>query len=496
MDEYGDEEMKFANRDQAVTVKQLADRLVEQMDMVYYHIMQGIEFPDDDPQWIAARETFLNPTGWMDGGSSYGLLFNGYGTAVVNIGRRTTDTFGITVKNTKIHNIKVKPYEGFWAATSYDSTGIGDGETAIVHGFFFETIDWNSDKLMDKNGYYLGDTYTDILFAANRFLRHDFCPLGSLFFLDGLADWVWNDKKSVYDGDIGLELRCGSDIQSHSAKGAIGIRIDGVQDFTLEGITIHNIVNWGDAGSDVCGEYEKITFETGVDVDKDIQYGYTGTKVHGILTDYASGTIRNVKIEHLKSYYGSAHGIAMYKGSDVTLSGNFDINQVIAGSKVTKAQAMAAILPNPAPYVCSIHIGPNSDMDTMPEKTPIVSTNKDFSVLATGLYGYDYCLEQARVGQIMDVEIPEVLSTKATIVDGNIIFSITQTQIRNIMFLLVTFIVIVILTFFYSIKNKKKKPKQIHNKILDNNDNNKYKTTHKKNKKYNLYGSTDSTFNS
>ena len=105
VDEYGDEEMKFANRDNSVTVKELADRLVEQMDMVYYHIMQGIEFPDDDPQWIAARETFLNPTGWMDGGSSYGLLIGGNGAQVIGIGCRHSDTFNVKISNVEIYGI-------------------------------------------------------------------------------------------------------------------------------------------------------------------------------------------------------------------------------------------------------------------------------------------------------------------------------------------------------------------------------------------------------
>ena len=73
VDEYANQELKYANRDQSTTVKQVADKLVEQMDMIYYHITQGIEFDDDDPQWIAARKTFLNPSGWLDGGSAYGM---------------------------------------------------------------------------------------------------------------------------------------------------------------------------------------------------------------------------------------------------------------------------------------------------------------------------------------------------------------------------------------------------------------------------------------
>ena len=103
-------------------------------------------------------------------------------------------------------------YLGFWAEV--------DGK--IVHGFFFETINWN---FKSKNvaydvdtGLYVGNAYTDILFAANKYLQTDFCPLGSLFYLDDLSDWVFNDV-SIFD--TGIKYKCGSDIQSHSAKGML-----------------------------------------------------------------------------------------------------------------------------------------------------------------------------------------------------------------------------------------------------------------------------------
>eukprot|EP01083_Nonionella_stella_P140854 432852_1 len=372
VDEYGSEAIEFANRGSASTMQQLADTLIEQMDMVYYHVMQGIEFDDSDAQWRTAKHTFLNPTGWMDGGSSYGILLNGYGTAVVNIGRRTTGTFNIAIKNVEIFGIKVKPHEGFWASTPNEDGGVA---YAIVHGFFFETIDWNYGNVYDHDtGYYLGDAYTDILFAANTFLQDDFCPLGSLFYLQGLADWVFNDETDLYSPDVGIRFSCGSDIQSHSAKGAIGIRIDGVDDFSVEDVYIHDIVNWGNLGSDHCGEYENVVFEEGVDVDKDIQYGYTGHKVHGILTDYASGSIKNIKIEKLDSHYGSANAIALYKGTTASLAGYIDVNHVVAGSKLTKDEAMDLVLPNPVPFVCSIFIGPNSDADAMPQLTPTIDS--------------------------------------------------------------------------------------------------------------------------
>ena len=140
----------------------------------------------------------------MDGDSSYGILLNGQGTAVVNIGRRTTNTDAITLRNVNINGLYVQPNEGFWA----------EANARIVHGFFFETINWNYNS---KNGLYVGNAYSDILFASSKYFQSDFCPLGSLFYLEALHDWVFNDQ-SIYDLTT-LQYRCGSDIQSHSTKG-------------------------------------------------------------------------------------------------------------------------------------------------------------------------------------------------------------------------------------------------------------------------------------
>ena len=321
---------------------------------------------------------------------------NGEGTAVVNIGRRTTGTYDIEIKNVEIHDLKVKPRENFWASI------FKEGHGAVLHGFFFETLDWNYGNILDEDtGIYIGDAYTDLLFAANRFLRQDFCPLGSLFYLDGLIPWVFTDDYNLLNGEIDITFLCGSDIQSHSAKGAIGIRIDGTQNFNVHDVHIHDLINWGDLGSDKCGQYERIVFETGVDVDKDIQYGYTGDNVHGILTNYATGSIKNVKVENLKSWHGSTHGIAIYKGSEVQFAGDITIDELVAGQKLHHDEVNRLQLPNAPPFVCSIFLGPNSDHINTPEITPNTDLLEDFTVnVGDEIYGYTFCDENDRIGDM------------------------------------------------------------------------------------------------
>ena len=53
-----------------------------------------------------------------------------------------------------------------------------------------------------------------------------------------------------------------------------------------------------------CCSYTNTEMVTGVIADPDIQYGYTGTSAHGILTDYiGDATFENIKIDNV--WYGN-----------------------------------------------------------------------------------------------------------------------------------------------------------------------------------------------
>ena len=103
-DGYGDQEIRFHNRE-ILTLSDIIYRLINQMDMIYNHINNGIEYDQDDEEWIATKKLFYNPTGWMDGGSSYGLLIGGNGAQVVGIGARHTSTSDVKISNIEIYGI-------------------------------------------------------------------------------------------------------------------------------------------------------------------------------------------------------------------------------------------------------------------------------------------------------------------------------------------------------------------------------------------------------
>ncbi len=47
--------------------------------VIYFNIINGKEYSDDNNEWKEATKILKNQSGWMDGGSSYGITINGQG---------------------------------------------------------------------------------------------------------------------------------------------------------------------------------------------------------------------------------------------------------------------------------------------------------------------------------------------------------------------------------------------------------------------------------
>ena len=152
-------------------------------------------------------------------------------------------------------------------------------------GIMFDVTDWigvvdqYEDKITTK---YIGDVYTDIQFAANKYMESWYYrnslyihPIEESFVFHGNTRENNYPFKTIFpDLNTGEQIGgCGTDIQLHSSKGAIGIMVNGAQDSTFNNIYIHDVYNWADLGLDVCGPYvgPHLTQE-----DIDISYGYTG----------------------------------------------------------------------------------------------------------------------------------------------------------------------------------------------------------------------------
>eukprot|EP00484_Ammonia_sp_Unknown_P011181 CAMPEP_0197073724 /NCGR_PEP_ID=MMETSP1384-20130603/210752_1 /TAXON_ID=29189 /ORGANISM="Ammonia sp." /LENGTH=1715 /DNA_ID=CAMNT_0042512563 /DNA_START=84 /DNA_END=5232 /DNA_ORIENTATION=+ len=418
-DNYGSEPIRFAAR-ATTTVQGLIDRFVNQMDMVYNHIINSQEYAEDDEEWIAAQRLFINPTGALDGGSSYGILFNGQGSATSAIGHSIGGTSEITLSNVEIQDGIL--FNGQGSATSAIGHSIGgtseitmsnveiqgiyanplekfkvtDNAGNPIKLLFGDTLDVDAvfDQVIDASrSKYLGDAYTDLVFAVDKYVDSSFY-LNTLKMTDGLRELVFHNDATTFSQEF--NLYGSTDIQLQSTKGAIGVRIDGVQNFKFEQLTIHNIENWGIKGSSLAGEYA-VPQITGNE-QPDIQYGYTSNRAQGLMIVSGVGVLNNVEIYDVNSHSGSAHGAVVYDDSNIGAT-NIRIRNIQAGSAMTQYNIDGLTLPNIVPMACSIELrGESSLVYSTVDRDDLGDLSGHFIV------GYDLCSDDVdatykRVGQ-------------------------------------------------------------------------------------------------
>mmetsp|Transcript_61329 Transcript_61329/g.97647 ORF Transcript_61329/g.97647 Transcript_61329/m.97647 type:complete len:596 (+) Transcript_61329:1-1788(+) len=357
-DNYGEKEIKFYGRE-TTTVSALCQRMVDQMDMIYFNYIDGKQYDDEhDEEWIAAKKVFKNPTGWMDGGSSYGVVINGGGAAVVGIGTRINGVSNVFMKNVEIHGIYNQAQEKI-------KFSVPEGTS---RGILFDVTDWISvtDQIEDRSkSQYIGDVFTDIQFAANRFIQSWYYrnslyigPEEEAYVFEGnLAEngypflTIFPQQDEDDEGAWSM-AGCGTDIQLHSSKGAIGLMVNGAKDSVFDSVYIHDVYNWADLGLTVCGAYPGPHLTT---EDLDIQYGYTGTRAHGMVIDWTSGQYSNLRIENVESWHGEANGLTVYKQSFINLH-NVVVRNVNAGTKLDDEMVNALTSPNLVPRACPVDI--------------------------------------------------------------------------------------------------------------------------------------------
>ena len=379
-------------------MKELVDEFVEEMDLVYHFIVNGIDWSQTDrkDQWEKAYSLFINPTGYQDGGSSYGIFLNGGGTGVVSFGRRPEGTKNIMLKNVEIKGIHTQPWERFWAS--------GDAGHVKLQGFFFDTLDWKKLIDIDNNYLYTGDAYSDIVFATQHVANNgEYCLFNTLF-TNSMDSWVFEDDISMFtinDPKNGFVAHCGSDVQSHDAKGTMGLRVDSVQGLIMDNVYIHDINNYGDLADDsdhLCGNWDVIDFLR--PIFETIEPGYTGTRAHGMLFDLAKiQEINNVLIDGVRSKYGTAIGASIYAGTTLRSMSDVYVTNVNAGWALTDDDIDGLATQNRKPRTCLVEIGQDE------EKYPVVIHDKQIdetTIIGASIVGFDICQDDEMLGIMYD----------------------------------------------------------------------------------------------
>merc|ERR1719361_1813151 len=153
------------------------------------------------------------------------------------------------------------------------------------------------------------------------------------------SDWAQGKHQwSLEEDHLHPFLGCNGDRMTHSAKGIMAIRIDGVDDVRFDSLHIHDLHEQSPMGSTLCSEYWDGNMENFFGTGHFLQnspyfYGYTGNMVHGIFADFTQFTIGgHSAISSLHSDTGLVYAIGAYTSVDVEVSGQLLIEDLAAGT--------------------------------------------------------------------------------------------------------------------------------------------------------------------
>merc|ERR1719474_2359581 len=173
---------------------------------------------------------------------------------------------------------------------------------------------------------YIGGPLTDasILLAM---VTDDWGEQGLIMMPENYTNWAlgkhqWDDSTKAGHPYLG----CNNDRMAHVPKGVIGIRMDGADDVTFNGLEISDLREYSVIGSDLCGEYFDGKYTKFIGGGNTLQnepylYGYTGNRAHGIFSDWSTYTLSGlVKVHDITCDTGLVRGIGLYTKSELTFA--------------------------------------------------------------------------------------------------------------------------------------------------------------------------------
>jgi hypothetical protein len=139
----------------------------------------------------------------------------------------------------------------------------------------------------------------------------------------------------------------------HSAKGTFGLRIDGVNNVEIDGLTVENVREYSPLGYNMCGACEQCAFEARAPY----QIGYAGNMAQAICVDYSDSiSFKDVTVRNIESLTGRAFGIALWPGVEETFDGKIIVENILAGNEVAEGKFKYDSRPNAEPEACGIRL--------------------------------------------------------------------------------------------------------------------------------------------
>ena len=117
-----------------------------------------------------------------------------------------------------------------------------------------------------------------------------------------IAQWMVGVRDSISSDTY--QIKCNADVMTHSGKGIMGIRLDGVSSFSLENIEIFNMYDYTELGSEICGDYDGSKLSNGRFLP--MQSGFSGNMIHGIHALNSDGEFKSINVHNI----GGGTGLA------------------------------------------------------------------------------------------------------------------------------------------------------------------------------------------
>lgn len=264
-----------------------------------------------------AAATFSSGDGIFDGGAAYGMVFYPVGQASFGFKNdpdhiHTWETRDILVRNVHLGPTVVRTHE----VTALRHVASGRLQVGTV-GEMIRIV-----EAMDDAGNYLPEPVTEAQLALAALVAKLSGPEQAMFNTlhvnSELLAWRAGNVSmaSLVDADIFRYARNG-DSMRHVAKGAIGLRVDGVQRMCIKTLHVASVRNLGERAqlTPLPGETEVFYFggADGGHEQQAPQRGYMGSDARGI--SFASShqvSLKGATVENVSTRYGFAYGVHVF----------------------------------------------------------------------------------------------------------------------------------------------------------------------------------------
>ncbi len=276
---------------------------------------------------------FENTTQLIDG-NAYGILINPKGVAVNGFLERRNSNKANEATNILINNCSINSIHGhIREIVALGATENGDSVQVDTAGSVLQFFNGVSNKVGEKY-FYQGTSLSDVKIELAKIkttlddANQDTSFFGTLNITKGVQ--LWKDDPAKYfqffDGKLKLmrnsapylidsqeviyNVKCNGDSMFHVNKGVIGFKIDGANGMCLNNVTVSDILNSGEVGSLLCGNYQLSHPAQGS------LLGYQGDKTYGMTVSGVNDLISyHLNVADVESVNSSSTGIILQNES-------------------------------------------------------------------------------------------------------------------------------------------------------------------------------------